>query len=61
MTKAEMLRQAVETVYDAPLSPFELSELIKTARNNEEKEIYTAIYNCIMGQIQRELVKKGVY
>ncbi|MCD8307670.1 MAG: hypothetical protein LUD51_05565 [Clostridia bacterium] len=61
MTKVEILRQAVETIYDAPLSPFELSELIKTARNNDEKEVYTTIYNCILGQIQRELVKQGVY
>ena len=64
MTKIESLKNSAEVLFggDNPMiSGEEYLELLETANSRAEKEFYTQIYNFLLAQKQKEVIKNESY
>ena len=64
MTKIESLKNSAEMLFggDNPMiSGEEYLELLETANSRAEKEFYTQIYNFLLAQKQKEVIKNESY
>lgn len=57
----ERMAKAVLGNSDKVISTDEYNELISQAQNQEERDLYTELYNYLIKKKQRGLVEDGVY
>ena len=64
MTKIETLKHSAKVLFDSDnptLNGDEYLELLKSAKSREEKEFFTQIYNYLLAQRQKEVIKNEHY
>ena len=61
MEAVEQMAKAVLGNSDKVISTDEYNELISQAQNQEERDLYTELYNYLIKKKQRGLVEDGVY
>lgn len=64
MSRVEAVEQMAKAVLgnsDKVISTDEYNELISQAQNQEERDLYTELYNYLIKKKQRGLVEDGVY
>ena len=64
MSRVEAVEQMAKAILgnsDKVISTDEYNELISQAQNQEERDLYTELYNYLIKKKQRGLVEDGVY
>ncbi len=64
MSRIEALELLAKTLLDNKdkvISTDEYNELVAHAKNQEEADLYTELYNYLLKKKQKELVQNGIY
>ncbi len=64
MTRIEAIEQMAKAVLDNEdkvIGTDEYNQLLAQAKTEEERELYTELYNYLLQKKQKELIQNGVY